>query len=114
MTPIKLTLGQKRLLYEAYRRNDMADSCDRISSLQDRWLGLGTRTTYKPVLEAKGGALMAWVSTPPPRCMGWLHLTERGVKALKQHEEEFKEALATLKTNKNYTQSYKAHYVLVP
>lgn len=79
----------KGLLFEAYRRNNMADHFEKTKRLSQRWLGLGTAAAYRPVIQA---GLMRFYNgrTPPPRCMGWLCLTEQGIKKMQEHEEEFK------------------------
>lgn len=83
---MKLKKTVKRLLFEAYRRNRMLDDRNESKDLQARWLGLGTRSAYQPILTA---GLMTFVNPPAPKCMGWLHLTELGVKAMQEHEDEF-------------------------
>lgn len=92
----KLGAKQYDLMREAIRRDEIADSHERSKPLHLRWLGLGTAAAYRPVTEA---GLMRWVNGPPsPRCMGWLHLTDEGVKVFKElkkfvklgnHETEF-------------------------
>lgn len=64
-------------LLEAYRRwiNDIGGS-NPNTPLGEKWLGLGTKTTYKSALD---DGVMQWVyGTPHPRTMGWLKLTTTG------------------------------------
>jgi hypothetical protein len=114
---MKYTL--KGLLFEAYRRNDMTESVrpnglEMQKPLSERWLGLGTEAAYRPALAA---GLMRFHDgqTPPPRCMGWLCLTDAGIKEIQKHEEEFKRVLGLLKadtTTGGYACSYAANYML--
>ena len=101
----------KGLLFEAYRRNQMADNVERSKPLTRRWLGLGTEAAYRPALRA---GLMQFHDgeIPPPRCMGWLCLTTAGVAALKRIEPECQRALASLNADAGYQSSYVAHYQL--
>jgi hypothetical protein len=110
---MKYTL--KGLLFEAYRRNDMAESVrpnglEVQKPLSERWLGLGTEAAYRSALAA---GLMRFHDgqTPPPRCMGWLCLTDAGIKEMQRYEEEFKCMLDFLKA-RDYPQSYAANYML--
>lgn len=102
------------LLFEAYRRNDMArhDSWERQKPLTTRWLGLGTESAYRPLLTA---GLMRWHNDrpPPKRCMGWLCLTKQGAKALYKHRHDFKQALTTMKAQADYSRSYYSQYMLM-
>lgn len=100
----------KSLLFEAYRRNHMADTWEQNKPLTKRWLGLGTYTAYKPILNA---GLMRWHNgkQPPMRCMGWLCLTTAGASALQEYEKEFSTILAALKTV-GYDRTLKAQYTL--
>ena len=108
---MKLTKRQTGLLFEAYRRNDMADSHERSKPLRNRWLGLGTEAIYRPVID---GGLMVFHDgrIPPAKYMGWLCLTPRGVDAFLGAADEFAKKLAELKQNTDYQQSYTAHYSL--
>jgi hypothetical protein len=86
----RLRSKEYRLLFEAYRRNEMTlDQVERSKPLSERWLGLGTAAAYRPVLDA---GLMRFFDgkTPPVRCMGWLCLTELGIQKMKEYEGEFK------------------------
>lgn len=79
----------KEILFEAFRRNKIADSCDLSKPMNKRWLGLGYKTTYKVAVE---DGYMAWIfGAPKDRCMGWLHLTDKGVEALNLLIPEFEE-----------------------
>jgi len=74
-TKTKLTSRQGSLLLEAMRRYVQFHSGEELTKA---WTGLGYYTKYKPVLDT---GLMEWVyDQPPPRCMGWLRLTEAGAK----------------------------------
>jgi hypothetical protein len=100
----------EELLFEAYRRNDMADAHERSKPLGDRWLGLGTETAYRPALEAGLFRFHNGV-TPHARVMGWLCLTNAGVAAMEGHQKEFKKALTALKKTV-YKDSYVSQYQL--
>lgn len=79
----------KNILFEAFRRNKISDSHELSNPMNKRWLGLGYKTTYKMAVE---DGYMAWVFGPPQdRCMGWLHLTDKGVEALNLLIPEFEE-----------------------
>ena len=83
--PTKLTGRQRALLQEAVRRY-IKFSCGR--GLIEAWTGLGTRSTYEPVLDI---GLMEWVREPKPRCTGWLRLTEAGATIVQEwiaHSQE--------------------------
>jgi hypothetical protein len=100
----------RKLLFEAYRRDDMADARERSKPLHERWLGLGTEAAYRPAIEA---GLMRFHDgrTPPPRCMGWLVLTPAGISTLWGLRREFEEQLAGLKRTR-YPQQLRAQYQL--
>lgn len=83
-----MTKRIESLLFEAYRRNRMADACERLKPLTARWLGLGTEAAYRPALKA-GLMVFHDGQTPPPRCMGWLCLTPAGVNAMQHKEKKF-------------------------
>ena len=101
----------KGLLFEAYRRNDIADTHEKSKPLSQRWLGLGTEAAYRPAIQA---GLMQWHDgrTPPPRCSGWLVLTEAGITAMTDHAEEFSRCLSRLKQDSDYQRSYRASFML--
>jgi len=83
--PTKLTSKQRALLQGAMRRYTVFHPGE---SLTEAWTGLGSRTTYKPVLNA---GLMEWVREPKPRCTGWLRLTEAGATIVQEwiaHSQE--------------------------
>lgn len=101
----------KRLLFEAYRRNDMCDPQERSKPLGIRWLGLGTKSAYEPVLKA-GLMMFHNGKLPPKRCMGWLILTPEGEKVFKSMEKEFKKELDRLKEDFYYKNSYISQYSL--
>lgn len=100
-----------RLLFEAYRRNAMADSHERSKSLRHRWLGLGTEAAYRPVLEA-GLMVFEDGKVPPPRCMGWLCLTEDGIKAMIARLPRFRPVLAEMLQSEPYRRSFRANFML--
>jgi hypothetical protein len=112
---MKLTMPQKRLLFEAYRRNDMAVESHADwqlkKPLDQRWLGLGSRAAYRSVLDA-GLMVFHDGQNPPPRVSGWLVLTSWGVTALFECENEFKQALSDLKRNFDYQRSLRSQYNL--
>lgn len=101
----------KFLLFEAYRRNDMADDWEKSKPLNQRWLGSGTEAAYRPALNT---GLMRFHDgkTPPPHCQGWLCLTQQGIMELEKYEQEFKRALDDLKADSDYKRSYRARYML--
>lgn len=107
----------KCLLFEAYRRNDMADEHERSKPLLKRWLGLGTEAAYREALES---GLMRFHDDqkPPPRCMGWLCLTETGIDALLDNAPQFAAVLEQMKRDQGqngkraYANSYRANYML--
>jgi len=108
----KVVVMKKRLvelLFEAHRRNDMADSREKAKPLGHRWLGLGTAAAYRPALET---GLMVFCDgmAPLPRCMGWLTLTPAGIAAMQEMEEDFAQALAVLKKDRGYASSYASMY----
>ena len=71
-------MSQRDLMLEAIRRlEQFHPNEDPLAA----WSGLGTRTDYKPALDA---GLMEWASAPAPRCMGWLRLTEKGLAEVDQ------------------------------
>ena len=76
-----------QLMIEAIRRIKMADRHEKSKPILERWVGLGTEAAYRPAIKA---GLMKFVRqfsldpVPPPRCMGWLHLTPKGLKVLRQ------------------------------
>ena len=100
----------KQLLFEAYRRNDMADSHEKQKDLKNSWLGLGTEAAYRPGIEAKY-FIFHKGHTPPRGCMGWLTLTDKGVKAMMELENEFKTYLEEIK-KEGYEKTLQAHYMI--
>jgi hypothetical protein len=77
---IILTSNQYSLLLEALRRFiRFADN----KTLKSAWTGLGYKTVYKPVLDAR---MMVWVDyvVPRSRTMGWLTLTDLGAKIVQK------------------------------
>ena len=101
----------ERLLFEAYRRNDMADGHERAKVVTNRWLGLGTEAAYRPAIQA---GLMRWHDgrTPPVRCMGWLCLTEKGAETMAAMAADFARALADIKRDTAYQDGYKSRFQL--
>lgn len=75
-----VTAAIKRIFDEAIRRNKLF-SHQLQENLHERWLGLGTEAEYRPVIKA---GLMKFFNgnPPPPRCCGWLVLTDKGIAAL--------------------------------
>jgi len=106
-----MSVAVQRLLFEAYRRNRRADDTENRKPLEQRWLGLGSKSAYRPVLEA---GLMRFHDgkNPPPRCMGWLVLTPKGVTAMKALEAEFAEVMDRLEANPEYQRSIRANYMM--
>jgi hypothetical protein len=101
----------RALLLEAYRRNEMADAHEKAKPILDRWLGLGTAAAYRPALEA--GLMRFHGCTPPPRCMGWLCLTQTGLDAMQSQQKDFSERLAYRKQKAaNSRQGYLDSYQL--
>ena len=101
----------KRLLFEAYRRNDMGDSHEKSRDLKSRWLGLGTEAAYRPGIEA-GYFVFHDRQTPPRGCMDWLVLTDEGIKAMNSLEDEFCTRLDAMK-EAGYGKSLLANYQLI-
>lgn len=97
-------------LFEAYRRNEMADNHEKHKPLIDRWLGLGTATAYKTTIDA---GLMRWWNgkEPTPRAMGWLCLTEPGIAELERLTPEFKAELKRMK-DAGYDRSLQSQFML--
>jgi hypothetical protein len=106
-----MRIAAKRLLYEAYRRNDMADAHEASKPLRDRWLGLGTAAAYRPVLD-EGLMVFHDGRTPPRGCMGWLVLTEEGERLFKLLSSEFEAALERLKRTTSYQNSVLSQFTL--
>jgi len=67
------------LLLEACRRHLVFDDRNHNKSLGEKWLGIGTEPDYRQAIE---GGYMKFVSMPAWRCMGWLHLTPKGVTVI--------------------------------
>lgn len=108
---MKISSRARALLFEAYRRNNMADPHEQSKPLSQRWLGLGTRSAYKAALD---GGYMRWHDgrQPADRCMGWLVLTDKGIKALEELSAEFKEDLDRLNRSTSYQKSVVSQYTL--
>jgi len=103
----------RRLLFEAYRRNEQAKAKndDKIHQpIENRWLGLGTAAAYREGIDA-GLFVFHDGRTPPPRCMGWLVLTKAGITAMNSMEDEFKEILKRMKA-RGYDSTLHANYML--
>jgi hypothetical protein len=49
--------------------------------LVQAWTGLGYVTEYKSAIDS---GHMEFVRTPMYRCLGWLHLTEKGAKVVRE------------------------------
>lgn len=81
----QLTMRQKSLLREAYRRwmlpraEKTATSGVAAKCITNAWTGLGSATEYKPVLDA---GLMVQAHGPHPGHCIWWKLTEKGVLAM--------------------------------
>jgi hypothetical protein len=92
MTTFRLGNVQHGLLCEALRRFE----CFAVrrdgrkwtpDDLLRAWTGLGTRSEYRPVIDA---GLMQIASCTAPRCIGWWSLTETGAEiVLAWHEAGF-------------------------
>lgn len=108
---MKISEQVKCLLFEAYRRNDMADVFERRKPLGKRWLGCGSEDAYQPAITA---GLMVFHDgrVPPPKCNGWLILTSKGIRAMNAHKAQFAAVLAVLKTMPVYQESYRARFML--
>lgn len=104
-------MNRKSLLFEAYRRNEMADAHERSKPLTMRWLGLGTAAAYRPVLKTGEMAFFDG-RIPETRCMGWLVLTDKGIKAMHEHSKEFATVIDDLHKKTSYDHSYLANYML--
>lgn len=52
--------------------------------LNETWVGLGTAFEYKPVIDE---GLMRWLHNEPPapRTLGWLLLTPKGERVMRQY-----------------------------
>lgn len=100
----------KRLLFEAYRRLQMQDSCEQAKPLLKKWVGLGTEAAYRPALN-EGLFRFHDDRKPYKRCMGWLCLTEKGAALLQENEAEFKRLLEGMKAS-GYDNSIIANYTL--
>ena len=66
------------LMIEALRRYCMFHPGE---PLHQAWIGLGTEADYRPAIKDE---LMKWHDNkqPPPRCAGWLVLTEKGQEVI--------------------------------
>jgi hypothetical protein len=105
----KISKAVRRLLFEAYRRNQKRDSFMQGQALLDRWLGLGTEAAYRPVLKA---GLMRFSSGPPAkRCMGWLVLTRKGANLMRALTPEFIDRMNAL-VGAGYNDSLAARFQL--
>jgi len=103
-----------QLLFEAYRRNDMArfDKSEQAKPLHRRWLGLGTAAAYRSVIQA---GLMTFHNgnIPHKRCMGWLCLTDKGIIAMKTLAAKFRfQEQIDLKSKYDYKKSIEFNYML--
>lgn len=110
---MKLTAAQNRLLFEAFRRNQMdieSKGHEYNKPILSRWLGLGTEAAYRPVLNS---GLMRFFDgrTPYKRCMGWLCLTPLGLEVMNENTKEFKQYLNSCK-EQGYDNSILANYSL--
>jgi len=95
MTEFRLGNAQHRLLCEALRRFE----CFAVrrygrkwtpDDLLRAWTGLGTRSEYRPVINAGLMRSAACTSSPAPRCTGWWSLTAAGAEiVLAWHEAGF-------------------------
>ena len=72
---MRLTISQHRLLVAALRRHTRFNLTDLKKPLTEAWTGLGSKTTYRSVLEA---GLMTYATTPNPRYSTWWKLTPSG------------------------------------
>jgi len=94
-TMTRLGNTQHALLCEALRRFE----CFAVrrdgrkwtpTDLQRAWTGLGTRSEYRPAIDAGLMRGAPCTSPPAPGCMGWWSLTETGAQiVLAWHEAGF-------------------------
>ena len=101
------------IMFEAYRRNDMANIRQDPRTLTERWLGLGTISAYRPAID-KG--LMRWIDGPAPHkyCRGRLVLTTSGAVLLQELSTEFNKILCKMKDDKRYITALSTNYQLCP
>lgn len=106
-----MKIAVKRLLFEAYRRNEMACSLELSKPLNKRWLGLGTEAAYRPAIKE---GLMTWFDgkVPPVRCMGWLVLTTKGIATIHSLDAEFSKRMKELNDMEEYKNSWRSQYQL--
>ena len=93
------------LFFEAHRRLKTADGYECSKPILERWIGLGTEAAYHPALQ-EGLMVFHDKQNPPPRCMGWLCLTESGLKILRKVQREHKEHLDCLCDPKRFENQY--------
>ena len=111
---MKISNNAKELLIEALRRNEMFvrnnDRHELLKPMYRRWLGLGTLSAYKAALDE---GLMQWHNgtVPYPRTQGWLTLTPKGVRALRQVKPEFEWRLADANAA-GYQRTFHSQYQL--
>jgi hypothetical protein len=77
---VTLNTAQSALLGEAWRRVFIKHPFE-VKSLNDRFLGLGFPSEYKPAVDA---GLMRPSHGETPRVLNWYCLTELGQKIVKQ------------------------------
>lgn len=111
-----LTPRQYKLLLEALRRwlysvHVENDHFEERRGLRNAWTGLGTRTLYKPVLDA---GLMEFNSRYAPRTIGWLRLTDKGVEIVKGWLDAGYNTRETLDALQSHLGFYSAHYQMMP
>lgn len=70
-------------LIEAYRRwVCIGSEMNALKPLGQKWLGLGSASSYKTVI---ADGYMAWVhGIPSPRTSGWLRLTLKGEEVMRK------------------------------
>ncbi len=97
-----LSAANIRLMNEAIRRYCLFHAGE---SLDFAWIGLGTKSEYRPALDA---GLMTFHDGREPykRCMGWLVLTKKG-------QTEFLKMLANLIKNSYIPENFVNQYELI-
>lgn len=95
----------KSFLTEAHRRIKNGDRHEKSKPILQKWVGLGTAAAYRPMLKL---GLMRFhdYKTPPPRCMGWLCLTVKGLKQLRILQKEQKAHLKSVCEEKSLENQY--------
>lgn len=87
------------LIIEADRRLRTCDLHEKSKPVLSRWIGLGTEAAYRSAIQQE---LMRWHNgqVPPPRCMGWLCFTRKGLKEYRRIKRENRHLFSKPDTNK--------------